>query len=78
MVGGLETKAKKRNSMEDWWVGGFVGPWVDRWDAQKELVLGTYGVIFPPKPTVVFCDGMEKSDLEDINKNWTMSNVKTL
>jgi hypothetical protein len=27
-VGGLETKAKKQNSSEGWWVNGLVGWWV--------------------------------------------------
>jgi hypothetical protein len=47
-----QTKAKKRNSSEGWWVGGSVGWWVGWWDAQKELVLGLCRVIFLPQPIV--------------------------
>ena len=47
-------KSKERNPSEGWWVSGLVGRWVGWWDAQKELVLGTYMIVFPPKPIVVF------------------------
>ncbi len=47
-------KAKKRNSLEGWWVGGLLCWWVGRWLSQKKLVMGTYRIIFPPKPIVVF------------------------
>jgi hypothetical protein len=30
------------------------------------------------KPIVVFCNGMKKSDLDDINKECSIFNVKTL
>ncbi len=30
------------------------------------------------KPIVVFCDGMEKSDLDDINNECSIFNMKTL
>jgi hypothetical protein len=29
-------------------------------------------------PIVVFCDGMKKSDLDDIDKEYSILNVKTL
>jgi hypothetical protein len=30
------------------------------------------------KPIVVFCNGIKKSDLDDINKEYSIFNVKTL
>ncbi len=55
-------------------VGGLVGEMAER----NWYCTGHNGIFFPPEPIVVFLDGMEKSDLDDVNNECSIFNMKTL
>jgi hypothetical protein len=58
-----------------WWEVVLVG-WSVRWP--KGIGTGRIRDFFPPEPIVVFRDGMEKSELDDINNESSIFNMKTL
>jgi hypothetical protein len=50
--------------------------WLVRWP--KGIGTGHIRDFFPPEPIAVFGNGMEKSDLGDINNECSIFNMKTL
>jgi hypothetical protein len=58
-----------------WWVVVSVGSSV-RWP--KGIGTGHIRDFFPARTNCCFWDGMKKSDLDDINKECSIFNMKTL
>ncbi len=75
---GQKQKSQKKKfirGLVGWWVVVSVC-WLVGWP--KGIGIGHIWDFFPPEPTIVFLDGMEKSDLDDINNKCSIFNVNTL